>query len=65
MPQTTTNWKGQTEALLNELAEATCRLARRHGNKGAFIDIELDLWNARQPLTQDASPQAPQFATAL
>lgn len=36
------------EALRLELAAATSRIAKRHAHKGAFIDVELDLWDARQ-----------------
>ena len=36
------------EDLRTELAEATCRVASKHGYKGAFIDLELDLWDARR-----------------
>lgn len=32
------------EDLLAELAAAAYRVALRHGLKGAFIDVELDLW---------------------
>lgn len=32
------------EHLLAELAEAAYRVALRHGIKGPFIDVELDLW---------------------
>jgi hypothetical protein len=37
---------GKLEDLLAEVAAATYRLAVRHGSKGAFIDVELDLWQA-------------------
>jgi hypothetical protein len=32
------------ETLLDELAEAAYGVALRHGIKGPFIDVELDLW---------------------
>ena len=55
-----------TEELLAELAVATYRVARRHDFKGAFIDIELDLWDAhravqtaRPSLTPTASSTSP------
>ena len=32
------------EDLLAELAAAAYLVALRHGIKGAFIDVELDLW---------------------
>lgn len=32
------------EHLLAELAEAAYGVALRHGIKGPFIDVELDLW---------------------
>jgi hypothetical protein len=36
------------EDLRSELAEAACRVAARHECKGAYIDLELDLWDARR-----------------
>jgi hypothetical protein len=45
----------RTEKLLSELATATYRVAKRQGFKDAFIDIELDLWYARQ-VTAGQSP---------
>lgn len=33
-----------TEELLAELAAAAYGVALRHGLKGPFIDVELDLW---------------------
>ena len=38
----------KVDELRSELAEATCRVAARHACKGAFIDLELDLWEARR-----------------
>jgi hypothetical protein len=32
------------EGLLAELTEAAYRVALRHGLKGPFVDVELDLW---------------------
>jgi hypothetical protein len=34
----------QAEELVAELAQAAYRVALRHGIKGPFIDVELDLW---------------------
>jgi hypothetical protein len=34
----------RSEQLLAELAAAAYGVALRHGIKGSFIDIELDLW---------------------
>jgi hypothetical protein len=39
---------GKTDELLAELATAAYRAAQRHDFKGAFIDVELDLWSALQ-----------------
>jgi hypothetical protein len=33
------------EHLLAELAEAAYGVALRHGIKGPFLDVELDLWH--------------------
>jgi hypothetical protein len=38
----------QTENLLAEVAAAAYRVTLQHGCKGAFIDVELDLWHALQ-----------------
>lgn len=38
----------QAARILAELAAAACCAAGRHGGKGAFIDDELDLWDALQ-----------------
>jgi hypothetical protein len=32
------------DRLLAELAEAAYQVALRHGLKGPFVDVELDLW---------------------
>ena len=34
----------RVEELVAELAQAAYRVALRHGIKGPFIDVELDLW---------------------
>jgi len=34
----------RAEELVAELAQAAYRVALRHGIKGPFIDVELDLW---------------------
>ena len=39
---------GKSEDLLGELAEAARLATGRQGLKGAFIDVELDLWQAVQ-----------------
>jgi hypothetical protein len=36
------------DQLQAELAAAACRANRQNGSKGAFIDVELDLWHALQ-----------------
>ena len=35
----------KSEELLAELAQAAYRVVLRHGIKGPFIDVELDLWH--------------------
>jgi hypothetical protein len=40
--------ESQAARILAELAAAACCVAGRHGGKGAFIDDELDLWDALQ-----------------
>lgn len=49
---------GPTEGLRADLAAATYRVAKRHGFKRAFIDIELDLWDAHAG-AQEVVPPAP------
>jgi len=34
----------RAEELVAELAQVAYRVALRHGIKGPFIDVELDLW---------------------
>jgi hypothetical protein len=41
------------EQLLAELAAAAYRVALRHGLKGPFIDVELDLWWALREVLRD------------
>jgi hypothetical protein len=57
MIKSTTPQPSTKEALLAELAEATFRVAKRYGFQGAFIDIELDLWDAAsQSILGQSSP---------
>ncbi len=44
------NGTSSAEELLTELATAAWRVASRHNFQGAFIDTELDLWDALRPL---------------
>jgi hypothetical protein len=39
---------GKVGELLAEVAGAAYRATLQHGSKGAFIDVELDLWYAVQ-----------------
>lgn len=48
MENTTKSLATKVEDLRIELAEATCRVASKHNYKGAFIDLELDLWEAQR-----------------
>lgn len=51
------------EALLAELTDAAYRVALKHGLRGAFIDVELDLWTALRAVLREelllADPAAP------
>jgi hypothetical protein len=38
--------RNRSEELLAELAAAGYRVAQQHDFQGAFIDVELDLWDA-------------------
>jgi hypothetical protein len=42
-------------ALVTELAAATYRVAERHNFQSAFIDIALDLWQARSARSEPAA----------
>jgi hypothetical protein len=44
MVQVVRNQEVDPERLLAELTEAAYRIALRHGLKGSFVDVELDLW---------------------
>jgi hypothetical protein len=50
---------GKAEALLAELAAAACRVALQQGCKGAFIDLELDLWYVLQARLGQPNDQTP------
>jgi hypothetical protein len=51
------------EGFLAELTDAAYRVALRHGIKGSFIDVELDLWQAlRQVLHPHDSHQTSRFS---
>ena len=43
MVRSTFSDEAEAEELLAELAQAAYRVALRHGIKGPFIDVELDL----------------------
>jgi hypothetical protein len=52
--------QGQTtEDLLAEVATAAYRVTLRHSCKGAFIDVELDLWHALQARLRRVSGACP------
>ena len=44
------------EALLAELAAAAYGVALRHGIKGPFIDVELELWRELRAVLREAAP---------
>jgi hypothetical protein len=47
-----------SERFLAELTDAAYRVALRHGFKGSFIDVELDLWKTlRLVLAEDTKFQ--------
>lgn len=57
------NPRTPTEQFLAELTDAAYRVALRHGLKGSFIDIELDLWaTLRSVLAGDPRIQRPSRA---
>jgi len=46
--------RSSPEHFLAELTDAAYRVALRHGFKGSFLDVELDLWAAlRSVLARD------------
>lgn len=64
MTRVTSTPGSQTEGMRADLAAATYRVAKRHGFKRAFIDIEMDLWDAQsaaKPLTVEPSTFAASF----
>ncbi len=48
-----------TEGLLAELAAAAYGVALRHGLKGPFIDVELELWHALRVVLRRGAEAAP------
>ena len=47
------------ELLLAELTEAAYGVALRHGLKGPFLDVELDLWRALRRVLDAAGETRP------
>jgi hypothetical protein len=54
-----------TEQLVAELAAAAYGVALRHGLKGPFIDVELDLWRALREVLGDRPSGGRAAATTL
>lgn len=54
----------RSEEMLAELAAAVYRVARQHDFKGAFIDAELDVWQALPPPARLKPKSAADFAQA-
>lgn len=48
-----------------ELAQATLRMAKRHGFQEAFIDIALDIWDASRALLEQSTASRLPPAVAL
>ena len=46
MPRTPNNGNNSTDDLVAELTDAAYRVALKHGFKGTFIDVQLELWAA-------------------
>jgi hypothetical protein len=54
MSSTKTSGGGaKVEHLVAELTEAAYPVALRHGNKGSWVDLELDLWKALGQAVRD------------
>jgi len=51
--------EGGAEALLAELAAAAYGVALRHGIKGPFIDVELELWRELRAVLGRGTEAAP------
>ncbi len=49
-----------TEDVVAELAAAAYRVALRHGTRGAFIDLELDLWRTLRTTLVEAAADRPE-----
>ncbi len=39
-------WRPSLDTLVAQLTEAAYPVALRHGERGSWVDLELDLWNA-------------------
>jgi hypothetical protein len=46
-----------SEEYLAELTDAAYRVALRHGLKGAFVDVELELWRALRHVVRAHTPR--------
>jgi len=54
MNSTKTSGSGaNVEHLVAELTEAAYPVALRHGSKGSWVDLELDLWKALGQAVRD------------
>jgi hypothetical protein len=47
----------RAEEYLAELTDAAYRVALRHGLKGAFVDVELELWRALRHVVRAHTPK--------
>jgi hypothetical protein len=45
------------EALLSRLTDAAYRVVLRHGIKGSFIDVQLDLWHQLRAVLSAATEE--------
>jgi len=52
-----------TDEVVAELAAAAYRVALRHGTRGAFIDLELDLWRALRSTLAEVTADQPEVAS--
>jgi hypothetical protein len=39
-------WRPNLDSLVAQLTEAAYPVALRHGDRGSWVDLELDLWRA-------------------
>ena len=63
MPAAGVSQPALSEEVIAELAAAAYRVALRHGLRGPFIDVELDLWRELRAALGAETPDSPEVVS--